>query len=179
MKGKIKYILYLVLLIGLNAKAQSTKLVDSTLIKSMLHQANIMGDSYIRGDYRTFVQFMHPNLIKLMGSDSLTIQTLILVEKKIKDQGFTLEKCILDSATPIISYKNELQCTLQQHLQLKYSKGIATSTSTLIAISIDGGERWVFAGTTNKDFNAMQKIYPNLSPEIIIPKELPPHLEEL
>ena len=46
--------------------------------------------------------------------------------------------------------------------------------STLIAISNDKGENWYFVDTTGKDIKALQKLLPNLSDDLKIPKMTQP-----
>lgn len=49
--------------------------------------------------------------------------------------------------------------------------GQPVTESTLIAISTDNGKNWYFVDTPGKDIQTMKKALPNLSGELVIPKE--------
>ena len=92
----------------------------------------------------------------------------------MKTQGMTFNNITFDNPTKIVKSGDELQCTLQQHTTIKLANGRAVATSTLIAISKDGGKNWLFVDTSNKDAAAMRKALPNLSAAIVIPPQQKP-----
>jgi len=153
---------------------QSKPLTGSLLSDRVQQQANLMGEAFIKGDYQTYTKYAYPGLVKAMGGQSHMVVTLIQTVSDMQAKGMTFISIDVDSPTKIIKSHNELQCTLQQHTAIKLTNGKAVATSTLIALSEDGGKNWFFVDTSNKDATAMRKSLPNLSPLIVIPPQTKP-----
>ena len=146
-----KSILLLLLITAFSAYSQKISSNTTVLPNEVKKQAKEMGDAFIKGDYRSFVKFTHPTLIQLMGGENKMIATLIKTINQTKSQGVSFLSIAFDSPTKIVKTKNELQCTIAQHLTAQVPNGKTTNSSTLIAVSIDNGKKWYFVDTTNKD----------------------------
>ncbi len=137
-------------------------------------QANLMGQAFIKGDYQAFAKYTYPAIVSAMGGENRMASVLANSATNMKTQGEVFDNISFDSPTNIVKSGNELQCTLQQHTTIKLANGRAVATSTLIAISKDGGKNWWFVDTSNKDAAAIRKALPNLSTAIIIPPQQKP-----
>lgn len=153
---------------------QKTTLNDSALVSEIKKQAFLMGDDFIKGDYHGFAKYNHPKILKLMGGENQMIATLTKSINDTKNKGVVFTGIKFDNPTKIIKYKNELQCTIQQHLMANVSNGKMISTSTLIAISLNNGKNWYFVDTSNKDMKTLRNVLPTISNEIVIPKQNQP-----
>ncbi|MEO8515931.1 MAG: hypothetical protein ABI426_04260 [Flavobacterium sp.] len=168
---KTKLILYFFISFSITSYSQTSNANNSALQIEIKKQANEMGDAFIKGDYKSFVKFTYPKLIQLMGGESKMIATLTKTINDTKSQGVSFLGVTFDNPTKIIKVKNELQCTIVQHLAAHVPNGNTTSSSTLIGISLDNGKKWYFIDSTNKTNAQMKQLLPNLSPEIILPKK--------
>jgi hypothetical protein len=165
----------IILLIAINflsAYSQKTSSNNAVLTNEVKKQANEMGDTFIKGDYKSFVKFTHPTLIQVMGGENKMIATLTKTINQTKSQGVSFLSIVFDNPTKIVKTKNELQCTIVQHLTAQVPNGKTTNSSTLIAISMDNGKKWYFVDTTNKDISQIKQLLPNLSSEIVISKKV-------
>ncbi|TWI98624.1 hypothetical protein JN11_02812 [Mucilaginibacter frigoritolerans] len=169
---KYGFFLYL---FGIGLCYGQTKLTINTTIGSyMQKQADIMGKVFLKGDYQTFAKYTYPAIVNAMGGEIRMATVLANSASSMKTQGMTFDNITFDSPSKIVKSGNELQCTLQQHTTIKLVNGRAVATSTLIAISKDGGKNWLFVDTSNKDVATMRKALPNLSTAIIIPPQQKP-----
>ena len=148
--------------------------VNNMLTGHIHQQANEMGQAFIKGDYQTFARYTYPTLVKAMGGESHMAMILSQTVNDMQAKGMTFSSINIDNPAKIVKSGNELQCTLQQHTTIKLTKGRAVATSTLIAISKDGGKNWLFVDTSNKDAAAMRQALPNLSTAIVIPPQQKP-----
>lgn len=155
------------------------------LLLSMLHfssiqppavkaQAMKMGQALIDGDYKTFVHYANPALVKMSGGADQLAAQLSKVMGQMKQSGVVVTSVRLGSVSKVVTSGKELQCTVEQHTQMKVPDGKMENMTTLIAISADGGKSWTFLDTNNKDIATVKKMLPNLSNEIVLPKQQPP-----
>ena len=138
------------------------------------NQANKMGQAFINGDYKIFSHFTNPDIVKMMGGENRMAQTLAKIASDMNLKGMMFKSITLGDVSKIVKSGNELQCTMSQHTEIKLPSGRAISTSTLIAISTDGGSNWTFVDTSNKDLPTIKRILPHLSNAIVIPPQEPP-----
>lgn len=143
-------------------------------IDNACQQANSMGQAFLKGDYETFARYTYPPLLKAMGGESRMAATLRQTVVGMQAKGMSFSSIVVDSPSKIVKSGSEFQCTLQQHTTIKLVNGKAVATSTLIAISKDGGKNWLFVDTSNKDVTTMRKALPNLSTAIVIPPQPKP-----
>jgi len=146
----------------------------NNLIENAQQEANIMGQAFLKEDYQTFARYTYPALLNAMGGERRMAATLMQTVNDMQAKGMSFSSIVVDSPSKIVKCGNELQCTIQQHTTIKLVNGRAVATSTLIAISKDGGKNWLFVDTSNKDVATMRKALPNLSTAIIIPPQQKP-----
>jgi hypothetical protein len=170
------------LLISLNHKLMKLTVL---LLSFVLHlsviqpptvkeQATKMVQALIRGDYKTFVHYTYPGLVKMSGgSDQLEAQ-LSKIMNQMKEGGVVVTGASFGAISKVVTSGKELQCTVEQHTEMKVPDGKIINTTTLIALSGDGGKNWTFVDTNNKDIATVRKLLPGLSNEIVIPKPQAP-----
>ncbi len=169
------YIFVAFIVIGSCTYGQTKQVTEKTWpTVQVQQQANLMGQAFIKGDYQTFARYTYPSLVKAMGGESRMAATLTQTVSDMQTKGMTFNSISVDGPSKIVKSGNELQCTLQQHTTVKLANGKAVATSTLIAISQDGGKNWWFVDTSNKDAAAMRNALPNLSTAIVIPPQQKP-----
>lgn len=161
-----------VLINGLLFPAAVAQVKDATI--NLQQQAEIMGAAYLKEDYKTFVDYTYPGVIKLTGGADKMIPLLKQAGNEMKKNRMTVSKISFDKPSTLIKEGNELQATIKQHLELKLPGEKLVTTSTLIAISANNGNNWTFLSTTNKDAAALRKTFPNISKQINIPPQQPP-----
>ena len=116
----------IILLVAVNilsAYSQKTSSNNTVLTSEVKKQAKAMADAFIKEDYKTFLKFTHPTLIQVMGGENKMITTLTKTINQTKSQGVSFLSITFDNPTKIVKSKNELQCTIVQHLTAKVPSG--------------------------------------------------------
>jgi len=170
----MKYLLIIMVLGARLGYSQSNLRNKPSIYVRIQEQANIMGQAFLKGDYQTFFKYTYPAIVSAMGGEGRMSTVLANSASSMKTQGMNFDNITFDSPSKIVQSGNEFQCTLQQHTTIKLANGRAVATSTLIAISKDGGKNWSFVDTSNKNAAAMRKVMPNLSAAIVIPPQQKP-----
>lgn len=132
-------------------------------------QANLMGEAFIKGDYKTFVKYNHPNIVKMMGGEAGAAKTIAGMMDKIKKQGFNFDSLYFGEPTVIIKNGTEYQCTILQTIVMTTPQGRYANASTLVAVSRNNGVNWTFIDTSNKDEATIRQVVQNLSHKLVIP----------
>ncbi len=138
-------------------------------ISNVKQQANLMGEAFIKGDYKTFVKYNHPNIIKMMGGEAGAAKTIGTMMDKIKKQGYHFDSLYFGEPTEIIKNGTEYQCTILQTIVMTTPQGRYANASTLVAVSRNIGVNWAFIDTSNKDEATIRQVVQNLSNKLVIP----------
>jgi len=128
-----------------------------------------MGAAFISNDFTSFAKYTNPKILQLIGGRNKMIEMLTKTTKDMKALAMSFNSITFDEPSKMIKRGNEIQCTIQQHTEIKLRQGRVVATSTLIAISLDNGINWTFIDTTNKKLDLLKQIFPSLSSEILIP----------
>ena len=145
-------------------RAQSPKATAN-----LQQQVNVMGQAFLKGDYKTFADYTYPGLLKMMGGKDKMETVMKGIMDGMKSSGMKFNKISFDAPGKIVKVGKQLQGTVIQHLDIKLTKGGAVSTSALIAISDDDGDRWTFIDTQGKDIAAVKKAFPEISAALVLP----------
>ena len=144
------------------ANAQPT----GSVVKS---QALVMGKAMVAGDTKTFTQYMLPEVLAAGGGAEKVRSMMDSMFTVFKTFGGQVSRITYGNPGKIIKYKKELQTTLPQTTEITSPFADVSMTTTLVAISRDGGKNWYFFDTQMGKANNMKDKLPPLSPEIIIP----------
>ncbi len=147
---------------------------QNRLPEMVKRQANIMGQAFIKGDYKVFLHYIYPGIIKLMGGETKMVAVFAKVADDMKLKDMVFNSIAFGEVSKIVKRGNELQCIIPQYIEIKLPGGRIVSTSSLIAISTDEGNDWDFVDTSNKDISTIKRLLPQLSNAIIIPPVQPP-----
>ena len=154
--------------------SQPSQINQSVLSQAVTVQSNQMATLYKLGDYKGYVKFIHPVIVQATGGEAKMIELLTAQNAQIKSKGIVIISIVFNPRSEIVISKNELQCTISQHTELKPAKGRIITYTTLIAISTDNGKNWKFIDTSNKDIAEVRKTFPNLSDKITLPPKQKP-----
>lgn len=142
----------------------------------IVREAKAMSGYLLKSDYKQFMQYTHPSLIKLAGGEAAFLKLLQKSMEDFSKQGITMQKADIGQPGPIVKSGTELQCIVPQTLELQMPDGRLRATSSLAAISLDGGKRWYFLDTQGKPIENLRKKIPSISPRLVVPAEEPPVL---
>lgn len=171
-----KILLLLLLAPVFICKAQSTN-GDIDII--ILEQANKMGDAFVSGNYEEFASYSHPTVVLMMGGKEHMVSEIERSFGLLTEDGITFTDASYGEPSEIILYEGQMQCTLQQMIEMETPNGNVTANSMLIAVSMDNGDNWYFIDPTGNDITTMRKVIPTLSPMLDIPVKMEPSYEEV
>lgn len=154
--------------------SQPSLINQSALSQVVAAQANQMGSLYRSGNYKGYIKYIHPVIIKATGGETKMLELLNDQNAQLRNKGIVINSIIFNPPSEIVKSKNELQCIISQHTELKPAKGTVVTYTTLISISTDNGKSWKFIDTFNKDIAALRKLFPNLSGKILLPPNQKP-----
>ncbi|HYV93672.1 MAG TPA: hypothetical protein VE978_17995, partial [Chitinophagales bacterium] len=137
-------------------------------------QAEAMAQLLLKKDFKSFAKFTHPKIVEMMGGEQKMIEGMEKDLKEMESQGTGFLNVTIGEPSKVIVVNNELQSTVPQTIEMKVPNGRLVAKSTLIAISTDNGKTWYFIDTSGKDIQAMKKIFPNLSEELVISEKQQP-----
>jgi len=120
------------------------------------------------------LQYVHPARLQVVGSEETMIKKLNAQNEQLIADGATIKATYYEQPSKIVRSNGELQCTIPQHTELTTVKGRVITHTTLLAISNDNGRSWKFVDASNFDIAALRKLYPNLSPGIMLPPKQKP-----
>jgi len=146
------------------------KQIDQTALSAnVVRDANAMAALFNAADYKGFLKYIHPVRIQAGGGEEKMISQLNALNEQLKSKQTVIKGTVFDQPSEIVRSKNELQCTISQHTELKPPKGTVITYTTIIAFSNDEGKTWKFVDANKLDITILRKMFPNLSSKITLP----------
>jgi hypothetical protein len=158
----------------LSATIAQTVQSDTVVLNAIEQQGNTMGKLLLSKDYKTFIKYTHPVIMDMAGGEENMIEIIKAGMEQVENQNISISFCSVERPVSYISFKNELQCTVVQRMEMKFPEGRVLSKSFLVAVSDDKGKNWKFIDPNGRDLKELQKILPDLSDTLIIPKDEEP-----
>jgi hypothetical protein len=153
--------LLLVCFIGLNLQAQTDN-------KNLNEQLETMRSAFMDKDYSVLAEYTYPKVVEMMGGKENMIEATSSTMAQMEAQGFVFEKLSFKDASDFLEHNGDLQCALRQVLVMDTPNGKVQSETTLLAISKDDGENWVFLDSSGMPKASLQSFYENLHPDMVI-----------
>lgn len=170
-----KKILPLIVFLFLIHLSYAQSAIDQqALAEVVIRDASEMASLLNKADFKGFLKYIHPVRINAAGGEAKMIMLLNNQNARLKSKGVVINSTVFDQPSEIVKCKNELQCTISQHTELKPAKGRIVTHTTLLAISNDNGKSWKFVDANNMEITIVRKLFPDLSPTIILPPKQQP-----
>lgn len=174
MKRKVIILLISLFSATLSAQAQS----DEELNVLVLKHADSMAKCFIAKDYTCFLRYSHPKVIRSMGGPQSALKKTKDEFKRLEEEGITFEALKFGTPSKMIRVgTEEVQCIIQQQIEMLLPRGRMTAITTLIAISEDNGKNWYFVDASRFDLPSMQRLIPSLSNDHVFPYPQDPVFE--
>ena len=158
---KITTILILFLVCATSLQAQNV----STVIKT---EALKMAKALSAMDMETYAAFMYPTLVSDKSSKEKIKQGMDSVNKYREQFGLKVKQILIGNPSPVITYKNVMQCTISQTTTVEAMMGSIEMESVLVALSNDGKTWYFVESNLFRQKDAKAKL-PELSPDLVIP----------
>lgn len=137
-----------------------------------------MGNALVGKNSETFISYMHPSMILLAGGKK---QLKVLADSALsvfEQFGGRISKINYGNPSEIVEFKKMLQAVLPQSTFLTSPFGEVELSSSLIAISKDGGMNWKFVDTNLFSMGKIKSMMPDISPKLFIPKQQAPRFTQ-
>lgn len=150
--------------------AQLSKNDSSILAKKIVLAVDSMTTAFKQKDLSTFSRFNYSGIKKIMGGEEAFIETIKASYKQLPDSS--LKEIRAGRVHRIVKEKNSLQCIVEQILKIKVNTVTVSSISYLVGESRNNGNTWSFFDASAESiFLPNNKVMPNLSKKLIIPKK--------
>ena len=90
------------------------------------------------------------------------------VNKYREQYGLKVRQILIGNPSPVITYKNVMQCTISQTTTVEAMMGSIEMESVLVALSNDGKTWYFVESNLFRQKDAKAKL-PELSPDLVIP----------
>ncbi len=153
----------------------SAQTADEVLTQTLNNAATVMTDAFLKRDFKHFGQLMHPQLVALMGGDSVLSRALDTQIKDMEKSGYIIENIATSAPIlPFVRCKKSVQTILPQQMILKTPKGRMQINANYWVISEDDGKTWHFADTSNFEPYVFRQYFLDICPDLKIPEKTEP-----
>ncbi|HLP36222.1 hypothetical protein [Lacibacter sp.] len=161
----MKYLFLVALcLLSLQPKAQTDSLLLKQNIKAGMDSVSA---TFQRKDWSAFTNYMHPELVKMLGGEK---QFAGFIEQQMKSmEDATIDRSASGNILQLLFYKNQWQCIVESYLEMTVESTIVSSVSSNIGVSFDNGKSWKFIRLSNGNEEKMKQLFKDLSPELQAP----------
>lgn len=160
---KLLLIGFIIIFLSNTSYSQSNQI--DTFKENIKSEAQIMGNYLVKKDFDKFLIYMYPPIIKMIGGKDKVLEML----KAGLSNGSELIGVEISNPSDTVLINNEIQCTLEQIVELSVKGGKLRARGTLIGISMNNGKKWFFIDAS-EPIEKLILEYPNLSNRLVIPK---------
>jgi hypothetical protein len=167
-----KKILFGCLLSTVQLAAQTS---DETFVKTLNEASATMSNAFLKRDFKSFGQFMHPKLIALMGGDTVLSRMLASQIQDMEKGGYQIET--ITTSAPVLPFarcKTSVQTILPQQMILKTPQGKVQINANYWVVSENDGKKWQFTDTSNFEPYVFRQYFPDICPDLKIPAKTAP-----
>jgi hypothetical protein len=133
-----------------------------------------MGNALAQKNSKKFIAYMHPVMIELAGGEEQLRMISDSALKVFEQFGGRVSKISFGNPGEVVNHKKMLQSVIPQTLTLTSFVGDVDLSTSLIAISEDGGKNWRFIDTNLFSLKEIKSAMPEISSTLVIPKSAPP-----
>jgi hypothetical protein len=143
-------------------------------------QAGEFGQAFVKGEYATVVDYLHPGVVAKKGGREKVIADMTEEVEKLKPnvefRAFTFE-----APGPVASAGGELYTVLPCSIEAVGFGQKVTVKTYMIGVSTDQGKTWVFVGGHQKeeDLAKIREVLPNLPESLALPAPQEPIVETI
>lgn len=134
--------------------------------KNIYRSSDSMMAAFKRHDWQTFVKYNHPAMTKMMGGHEAFASFIAQQMKQIPDTAIKLLET--GKILQIVRTTKDLQCVIEQNMEMRLEGNRITQTSYLVGESLDVGKSWTFFDASVSSLPPAT-IKPDLSPQLKIP----------
>jgi len=125
-----------------------------------------MGKFLSKGDYDSFIAFIHPMLVQNYGGRE---ELKYILEKSLlefRQQGFRIKQTKFGKISDLESKGKTQQAVITQELTLEKNGNDSIVNQKILALSDDSGENWYYLNIDHQTKNEISKFYPYLLQDI-------------
>lgn len=159
-----------------SSNGQAPSLTSAKAVIVLKEQAIKLADALKNRDCDAYMVYQHPNAIRLLGGRQSAVEKIKQGWNKAEEDSIRFLSITVGEPSKMISVKEELQTTMPQTMEMKVKATRVIIKTTLVCISLDGGNHWYFVDAFRKNFQIMKSVLPTLSEEIVIPPDTPPQV---
>lgn len=137
-----------------------------------------MASHFKKKDFKEFIKFLYEPMLKFNGGAEKVISDLETEINDFEKDSLIISNITFDSISKLIHIKGQIQCTIVEKMEFTTADLLMTLKSTLIAISSDQGKTWKFIDPFGMSLKQLRTYLPELSPDIILPKQEEPIITE-
>ena len=168
----MKHIRLLSLLLFFVISTVRSQQIDTIRLKS---QALTLAQTFINGDYKSFVKYTYPKVVQMMGGENKMIDFLTSMTKKLKKEGIEYRSVDIGLTPLNVKAGEEIHTLVLETIVMIVPGGTLTANAYLLGISQDQGSNWYFVDTAGfQDEQKLKAMFPNYNPQLKIPPKEPP-----
>lgn len=164
------FILFISIIVAGSASAQN----QQTVIKT---EALKMAKALAAMDLETYASYSWPELVSDPQNKQRIKAAADSADKYRKQFNIKVKSIVIGNPSAVVTHKGVMQCTIPQTLAVEAMMGSIETESTLIGLSRDG-KRWYFVSSNFFDNKETKEKLPELSPQLIIPKQKKPVMKD-
>ncbi len=150
---------------------------EASLKKAAKEGVEEANDALFKGDYETYVNYMHPELVKHFGGREKSITAMKAAMDGVKANGVSLTSSTIGEPSDTVASGSELFTVVPFEFKIKSPEGRILVKSYLIGISSDQGKSWKYLDGKG-DPKLIKKLMPNLPKKLKLPEQQTPVVEK-
>jgi hypothetical protein len=146
--------------------------------KRVKQEAQAMANAFLKGDYETFADYMHPATVREVGGRAKLLDGVKAFAAKMKARGMKVQSYKVGDCTDLVGKEKEWFAVVP-YTQVMTAPGVRyTTKGYLVGASANGGKTWNFTDISKKNLRRVREIVPNFPEDLKLPDLPDPVIEK-
>lgn len=132
-----------------------------------------MANAMLKKNYSVVIDYTYPKIVEMGGGKPALLQAVKSSYEKMKE-SFTIDEITFGKPQKIYVAGKELHCIVPETITINSDKGKIQATYSLLAVSLDKGNKWFFLETHKFTPEMLKKIFPHFNYNLVIPEKTKP-----
>jgi len=162
--NKLIQLFLFVIILGSSLNAQN--IYKEAIVKD----ANNSAKAHMNQDVKTYMTYMHPNIIKMGGGEDLMKDIISSQIGTYKQMNVEMVGVDFEDPSMIVTAGEELHCTISGVIKLKLGEDDFDTPINLLASSQDRGKNWKFIDLSLYNAQSLKLYLPDYNDALVLPE---------
>jgi hypothetical protein len=130
-------------------------------------------------NFTTLAKYTHPKVIEMLGGEAGMVERMTAEVSRMREEGFRIASATIGDAEEPRTVGGKMISMVPQTVVIMGPGVKITQEGTLLGVSTNGGDTWVFVDLAVINEAQFAQVFPDLAGDVKLPDKKQPTVEKL